>query len=488
VNTTIRQLIFRKEMSIMETLYKGEMGMAGTFFRFAAALIAGVAMAATAQAADTDAAIDIETLAALDLVTAQRLALAGNPSLDAAAERVRQAAEQIKQARAAYLPSLDATASASHARLSDNAHAANLASARALNPLATIADPEDYYSTRLTATWTLFNGFKRHFSHAQARYGEEQSRVGRDETRRLLLASVAESFFGAQLARENMAIAAAGEAFNQRQLHEARIRQKVGTGSLSDVLNFQVQANASRSERISAEADYQTARIGLAALMGIPTSVLPARLELAPMEKISESEMGRPESAARIDHALAHRPDARQRHWALKQVEAGVGSARADFLPTVRLSGTYDGQRANSGGFREDDFGDTIGVYLTYNLFSGGLHRAKLGEAKRKAVEAAKNLASTEIDITADVQKALAALNSAQAQLRLQQANADLVKQNRDLVEKEYAAGQTSLVRLNEAQRNLTQARGRLALARASLRKAWSGLDASTGQILSPFE
>jgi len=69
----------------------------------------------------------------------------------------------------------------------------------------------------------------------------------------------------------------------------------------------------------------------------------------------------------------------------------------------------------------------------------------------------------------------------------LQRKNAKLVMQNRDLVEKEYQAGQASLVRLNEAQRNLTQAQGRLALARVGLRQAQKNLRASTGRILEPF-
>ena len=78
-------------------------------------------------------------------------------------------------------------------------------------------------------------------------------------------------------------------------------------------------------------------------------------------------------------------------------------------------------------------------------------------------------------------------LKLAQAQLALERSNAKLVKQNRDLVEKEYTAGQTSLVRLNEAQRDLTNAQSRLALALVGLRLAWQNLDAATGKILLPF-
>ena len=75
-------------------------------------------------------------------------------------------------------------------------------------------------------------------------------------------------------------------------------------------------------------------------------------------------------------------------------------------------------------------------------------------------------------------------LEGAQKQLWLQRANAVLVEKNRDLVEKEYRAGSTSLVRLNEAQRDLVSAQGQLALARISLRQAWYDLWTATGAIL----
>jgi outer membrane protein TolC len=45
-------------------------------------------------------------------------------------------------------------------------------------------------------------------------------------------------------------------------------------------------------------------------------------------------------------------------------------------------------------------------------------------------------------------------------------------------------AGQVSLVRLNEAQRDLIQQQGRLALARVALRQAWHDLRVATGEIL----
>jgi outer membrane protein TolC len=79
-------------------------------------------------------------------------------------------------------------------------------------------------------------------------------------------------------------------------------------------------------------------------------------------------------------------------------------------------------------------------------------------------------------------------VGSAQQQLLLQRRNAKLVQRNRDLVEKEYKAGVGSLVRLNEAQRDLIRAQVRLASARAALRGAWYDLETATGQIVETFK
>ena len=111
-----------------------------------------------------------------------------------------------------------------------------------------------------------------------------------------------------------------------------------------------------------------------------------------------------------------------------------------------------------------------------------------LREAEERVKEAEKNLVSKKISVRSDVLTALAELKAAQEQVALQRSNADLVKQNRDLVEKEYAAGQVSLVRLNEAQRDLITAQSRLASALVSMRLSWENLKASTAENLHCIE
>lgn len=454
----------------------------------AAALLVYPGMAMALETMDHKAvAPDLSTMSVLDLKTAMAVAIAGSPTLAAAAERVAQATERVNQAAAAWWPTLNATAAGSRVDQSNTEYATNLALARALNPSATVTNPENYYTAGLSATWVLFDGFNRRFSIAGARYGEARSRASLLEARRLLLSSVAASFHQAQLAREGIAIAEAAEAFNLQQLDNAKARYRVGTGALSDTLNFEIQANAARADRITSERSYALAITGLAAIMGLPTAALPDGLEPTRLQEESPEYMTLPASETELAYAMNHRPDIQQIDYVIKQAQATVESARARYYPSVALTGSLDGTRAGDASLTEDDFGNTIGLYLNYNLFSGGADAARIREAKRVVTESQRNRDTVGITVANDIRQALSNLSAAQRQLALQVANAALVKQNRDLVEKEYASGQGSLVRLNEAQRDLTQAQGRLALARVGLRNAWISLEAASARILERF-
>lgn len=428
--------------------------------------------------------IDWTTIEELDLKTAARIALAGNPALAAAAARVRQAIERLHQVKADYWPRLDLTAAGAKVWQSNNDLQTNRAMARLFDPAAKMDNPENHYTTDLVASWKVFDGFARKFANASARHGRDQNEAALEDSRRLLLSSVASAYFAAQLIRENVDIALADEAFNQRQFVEARARSQTGTGSLSDELNFKIRINDARAVRIKAERDYEAAISALAALMGQQEASLPATVTLAPLEDETEDELNKPDTEELIAYAHNHRPDIRQSEFGIRQAQAQVGLARSRFYPSLNLSAGIDGARTENLRFEEDDFGAAVGLSLSFNLFSGGADHARINEARARAEELEKSLENLRITVTSEVRDSLAQLFSAQEQLRLQRINAELVQTNRDLVDKAYTAGQASLVRLNEAQRDLVTAQSRLALALATMRQAWFNLETDTGHIL----
>lgn len=487
----------------------------------------------------------------VDLEEAKQIAVQSNPSLMAAAERVKQAQARVKQARSTWFPTVLAATSASNTWISENdfeaakraassGYWASFASATQarlqgeilafaeitgqriaqffnpqIGPVPTfpavpntdreivqdlfraaifstdarnaIDEQLERYTISVVAEWIVFNGFERRFANLEARYGKEQTDAAHAEAHRVLLDAVAQAYYAAQLARENIAIAEADEAFNQRLVSDARARRRVGTGPLSDVLNFEVRVNAARAALITARQNYETALIALAELLALPESKWPDTLGLAPLEEESLEELEAPDADALVAFARSHRPDLRVNELDVKRAEAIVGIARSPFYPDVRVQASKDAVRVNDFDFGEDDFSTTIGFDVTYEIFAGGRNVARLQEAKSLRQEAQHVVTQSELEVASDVRTAVEELRAAQNRLVLQRANAALVQRNRDLAQKAYDGGIEPAVTLNEAQRNLVEAQADLALARVQLRNNWHAVRTATGETIVPF-
>jgi len=432
--------------------------------------------------------IDLGEISILDLKTAGSIALEKNPSFEAAFLRVQQAKERLSQARATYWPRVDASASFSRVTLSDNTYNSNLAYAKLLDPSATIDDPEDYYNAGVRVSWALFNGFERYYFNKEAEFGKKQSEFAKDDVKRLLLSSVGEAYFSAQLALENIKISEADKTFNQRLLDEARARSSQGLGSLSDEMNFEIRVNTAEQELLRAKQSYKSVMYGLAAVMGEADAKLPDHLTLSELRPETDEEMSAVDVDALIEFALVNRSDIMQNESLLKAQMAEVKRLRSKYYPSIGVSAAYEGSRTDDMAFENEDFGNSVGVDVNYNFFSGGGDRARVGEALNRQKELQKNLEAVKLNIVSDVRDSVELLELAQKALLLLRANAVLVKKNRDLVEMEYAAGQSSLVRLNEAQRDMTTAQSRLALSLVTLRKAWFDLEATIGKISERYD
>jgi len=183
-----------------------------------------------------------------------------------------------------------------------------------------------------------------------------------------------------------------------------------------------------------------------------------------------------------------YRSDIKQNESVLDAQIAEVNRLRSKYYPSVGVSAAYEGERTDDMAFEKEDFGNLVGVDINYNLFSGGGDKARVGEAVNRQKEVQKNIDALKLSIKSDVRNAVELLILAQKALVLLRSNSVLVKKNRDLVEMEYSAGQSSLVRLNEAQRDMTTAQSRLALSLVTLRKAWFDLEATIGKISKRYD
>ena len=149
------------------------------------------------------------------------------------------------------------------------------------------------------------------------------------------------------------------------------------------------------------------------------------------------------------------RPDIRRLETLVLGAEAASGMAKAPFYPRVQAVGAVEGAREGDPGLSDENFGNTLGVQLAWNLYAGGADRARLTEARQARREAVATLAGLRNEVAGEIRRDLALLASAAEQVRLQRETVALVEENRELAQNEYEAGESPLIRLNEAQRDL---------------------------------
>lgn len=452
---------------------------------------------------------EISSLKQLDLKTAARIALEDGPSIAAAKERVVQAKQLVVQYRASYFPRLDANISYSRNedpdKISDPANklADEIRGASEDLPpnfgdqLPGYGDLVDQYlgydevtttySSGLSASWLIFDGFEREFSYAAAKHGVELNQYSLADAKRLLLGALTRVYLGALLAEESVAISKADEDFNRQLFRDTKLLKKAGLNSLSDVLNFEIGVNYARTRSLEAQRRYEAALYALAALMGLPDARLPDKLKLAPLKTETDELLTAPDINEVLTYTMTHRPDLMAQKATIDISESAVGSAKGQFYPQFYLNASINGIRTDDYSFEGDDFGNRIGIFMTYNLFAGGSHRARVIESKSRLKANEKKLQDTTNNAVASVRSAVTMILSAQEQFSLQQTNAKLAARTRDLVRKEYQAGKASLTRLNEAQKDLITIQGYLAQARVTLRQAWLDMEKESGRILERF-
>jgi len=139
----------------------------------------------------------------------------------------------------------------------------------------------------------------------------------------------------------------------------------------------------------------------------------------------------------------------------------------------------------HSAGCRPGNFSTSAGITISYDIFAGGINRAKSREAKAAVSQEEARYSNIEINARQELLNACEQLKSAVEYLELQNENLGYAEQNRELIEKSYNAGEAPIVRLNEAQKDLVAARVRRTQAVIALLRARNDLSAATGQILS---
>ena len=423
---------------------------------------------------------------ALSLKDAVHLALARNPSMAAAAADRGAAENRIAQARGARLPKVDYAESWTRSDnpvfvfsslLTEHQFEAQNFQLGALNRPGFLNN----FQSLLTAGQTLYDGGRASHAIRSAEIGRNLAGEDAQLTQTGIVATVAQSYYAALLAAEQLKAATQAERSAQADLDRAREVRAAGMSTDADVLSIRVHLAGVSEQKIRRAADLDVARAALNQAIGLPldtTHELTTRLTRASVAVLSPADY---EGAA-----VSQRPEARESKLAADLAGSRLAEARAALLPEITLRGALEADRQrfyNRGGANW-----TVSLAMRWNLFDGRSNRARIAESQSLLAGASARQEKVAGGIRLQVRRAYADLRAAEQRIEVAQASVDEAEESLRIVQNRYAAGMTTVTDLLRTETAALDARTHYLAAIHDQRVAAVALEFAAGKLTADAE
>lgn len=303
--------------------------------------------------------------------------------------------------------------------------------------------------------------------------GDELLRQARQNTRR----DVTEAFYNVLLAQELQRIASENEQQKHRQYDQTQQRYTLGTATDYDVLAAEVDWKIAGPPMIRSQNLVLVNQRRLLFLLGLEYREIDIRGSL----DVTTVEVPRYELI--VANALKDRPELRAQHEAVNIRGELLKIAKAGNKPYVDFNSSYGKKYLSGGGF---DLNGTVwgaGITLNFPFFDGFKTTGQTAEALSDLDSAKLDEAKLRDSITIECRIALDQVNEA---LDILNTSTDTVAQAEKLLamaEKGYELGVKIRLEVDDAQLNLTRARGSLATARHDYLVALTNLQWVQGHL-----
>ena len=405
-------------------------------------------------------------------------ALANNPDLQIAAERIGQAEAQLGVALSAFYPQVTARVGYEHSN--NPAQVFGMIVAQRdfdANSITNINNPgyRQNFRPEIIGKLSLFRGGQDYQNKKAAELGIDAAEYERSTVRNALIQAVTATYYAYLAALEAQKVAQDSISAITSELNQTKLQYEAGTVLKSDVLSLEVQLAEAQNAEIRAANGIEIAKTSIANLLGLSsfqTFTVASSSSLLPKPKLPATFNDL------LDQAMAQRPEVKA---AANQVEISLRKLKSEqgaYLPKADAYVSY-GQNSQSPGFNSEKDNVTAGVTVEMDLFSGFNTQQRVKAAERKAAEARETERKTRLAIEQEVKIAFLNLKEALARLNVTEASVLSADEALRLVNEERRAEIVTVTRYieaevarNNAQSNTIAAHYDALSAEAALKKA----------------
>lgn len=401
----------------------------------------------------------------VSLQDAIAVAMQTNPEIIQAQMNKEATEFERKQAQGLYLPRINLETSAGVRRLENNTR-------RTLG----ISDEELYpLEAGLSGEWTVLDFGRRRgeLLRQAARVDGASLRVV--ERSQFVALQIARQYFDVLLQQRVMAASQDNVTFHQALVNDLGQGVDQGSISVADRQQAEERLQAALVRREEATQDLNNAMITLRRLTGLDVSqvVVPPNLASALPANVDDA----------VGLARTANPLVAEATADVDAANAAAKSAEGDLYPTVgvevngRIGEDVDGFRGSTNDVQAR-------AVLRWNIWDGGINRAKLQEMVRRSSEARYRLHETQREAEEDVRTAWSTMQSqtnvVNAITRQSQVSDDLLLSYRS----QFNVGRRSLLDVLDAQNTRYNTQIRLETARFSQLFAQYQALAATNKLL----
>jgi NodT family efflux transporter outer membrane factor (OMF) lipoprotein len=364
---------------------------------------------------------------------------ASNQTIAQFAAAYRQARALVGEARAAYFPTVGASAGGTRSGFgsSSSGNATTTSSRSGVN---------NSYNVQLDASWEpdLWGSVTRSVNSQKA--GQQGAAADLANARLSAQATLAQTYFSLRALDSTQKLLDDTVVAYQRSLQLTQNQYAAGVAARSDVIQAQTQLQSAQAAAIDNGVQRAQDEHAIAVLVGEPASTF----SIPPMPLTATP----PAVPAQMPSALLERrPDIASAERKAAAANEQIGVAIAAFFPSLTLSAT--------GGFESSVFSQlltlpsrfwTLGPQLAGTIFDAGLRQAKTEAARAVYDQDVATYRQTILAAFQDVEDNLASQRILEQEIVVQRQAVDSARQAVTIVTNEYKAGTVGYVNVLTAQ------------------------------------
>ena len=356
-----------------------------------------------------------------------------NQTLKASEAAYRQASALVREARAAYFPTVGVDASAVRSGTgSGGKHGQETFKSQ--------------FQTTGTLSWEI-DVWGRIRRQVEASYANAQASAADLAAARLSAQSaLATDYLELRINDELRRLLDATADADQKALEITQNRYAQGTAAKSDVAQALAQVEGVRAQLINVGVQRAQLEHAIAVLIGKP----PADFSVAP----TPLNQGVPVVPPGVPSALLERrPDIAAAERAAASANAQIGVAIAAYYPSITLSASYGlASSAIENLFRASNAVWSVGPQLAETVFDAGLRSAQVAAARASYDQTIANYRQTVLAAFQQVEDELAALRILERQAEVQDRAVKASEEAEALILNQYKAGTVAYTNVITAQ------------------------------------